>query len=156
MSELKAVKTISGELLIYFYWLQRSDITKLSDSILSFQLRHLPEELAGNGPVITRREDTILSIDKLSQYNDGDLFQALRYLHDYGLVEFNESPSNMDVSLLNIRVTASGIDIVEGIERGNDAVQNFNITFNFNLNNDITIENLVKAELGSIFKASVL
>lgn len=156
MSELKTIKTIAGEILLYFYWLQRHDLTKLSDAILSFQLRHFPKESGQIGPVLQRRNESILNIDELNKYTDADLFNALVYLHDCGLIVYNASPSNTDTSLINLRVTSGGIDIIEGIERGQDERSQFNVVFNFNLTNNVTVESLLKAELGSLIKASLI
>lgn len=156
MSELKTIKTIAGEVLLYFYWLQRRDLAKLSDAILSFQLRHFPKESGQVGPVLQRRTESILSIEELKKYTDADLFNALAYLNDHGLIEYNASPTNTDTSFINLRVTSSGIDIIEGIERGQDERSQFNVVFNFNLTNNVTVESLLKAELGSLVKASLL
>jgi hypothetical protein len=53
------------------------------------------------------------------------------------------------------RVTASGVDIIEGVERDVTAKQNFTINFNIKVADNITVESLIKNELGSIFKGSL-
>lgn len=155
-NKLVSIKKISGEVLLYFYWIQRQDISKLCDTSMSFQLRHFPIDKKNTGPELERRHETILNISELKLYSDGDLYNALNYLYDCGLINFNKSSTNVGDHILNIQLTASGVDIIEGIECGNTEQEYFNITFNFNVQNNITVESLLKAELGSLFKASLI
>jgi len=72
------------------------------------------------------------------------------------LIDYKDSPDNTGSNLFNLKVTASGVDIIEGIERGAEEKRVFNMTFNFNITNDVTVESLLKAEFGSLIKASLI
>ena len=58
--------------------------------------------------------------------------------------------------MFNFTVTAGGVDIIEGIERGEAERNNFYLTFNIKLADKINVESLVKNELGSILGISAL
>ena len=152
---MKPIKTIAGEILLYFYYLQRTDTIKLRDALLSFQLRHFPEDRKEKGILLEHRTDSILNVNELINYHDSDLFNAINYLNDCCLITMNESQDSGGVHLLNLKLTALGFDLIEGIERGREERTQFNVTFNFNLENNVTVENLLKAELGSLIKASI-
>lgn len=151
---MTSIKKISGEILLYLYLLQRQDVGKLKSAILSFGMWHLPE--GKDGAQLERRSETIFKISDFDAYNDNDIYNALVYLHDSNLVEFNDSRDSAGSNLVNLKVTSYGVDMVESIDRGAEEKQNFNVTFNFNITNDVTVESLLKAEFGSIFKASLL
>lgn len=151
---MTSIKKISGEILLYLYLLQRQDVGKLKSSILSFGMWHLPEEQ--EGAQLERRSETIFKISDFDAYNDNDIYNALVYLHDSNMIEYNDSRDSHGSNLINLKVTSYGVDMVESIDRGAEEKQNFNVTFNFNITNDVTVESLLKAEFGSIFKASLL
>lgn len=149
-NSIKPVKTISGEVLLYLYWMHRENIGKLKDVRLTFGL-HRSENI-----VLDRREASIFSVDKFKEYSDNDLFAALQYLSDLYLIEYKDSPDNTGSNFFNFKVTAHGVQIVEGVQHSQEEKNQFNMTFNFNLENNVTIESLLKAELGSLFKASLI
>lgn len=151
---MTSIKTISGEILLYMYLLQRQDVGKLKSSIVSFQMWHLP--VGQEGVLLDRRSDTIFNISDFEAYSDNDIYNALVYLHDSSLIEYNDSSDTAGSNLMNLKVTSFGVDIVESIDRGDEEKRNFNVTFNFNIKNDVTVESLLRAEFGSIFKASLL
>ena len=153
---MKPLKKISGEILLYFYWLHRRDSSKLHDAILTFQLRQFSQDRKEVGPALERRNESVMNIDELKEYSDGDLLNAIKYLCDYRLITFNISKTNVGDIFLNFEVTAHGVDLIEGIERGDVERNQFNVTFNFKINNEITVESLLKAELGSLIKASLI
>jgi hypothetical protein len=45
---------------------------------------------------------------------------------------------------------------VEGVERDNEAKEKFTINFNIKLADNVTVESLIKSEVGSIFKGSIM
>lgn len=149
------IKKIAGEMLLYFYLLQRRDVSQLSDKILSFQMRYFSPGRAEEGPLLNDRNATILNIVEFEQYRDADLLNSLTYLGDCGLIDVSDSQGTVDHTFLNIRVTARGIDLIEGIERGEKEKTEFNVTFNFNVSNNVTVESLLRTELGSLFKLSL-
>jgi hypothetical protein len=143
---MKSIKTISGEVLLYFYAKQRKA------GFESMEILHFSDwdniKIMGHGQIA----EDLPKIDK----NAANTYNALAYLHDKGYLAFNDSRSTGGDSLHNFRVTAAGMDIVEGIERDAQAKDNFTINFNIKLADNVTIESLLKAELGSIFKGSLL
>jgi hypothetical protein len=155
--KMKPVKTIAGEMLLYFYLIQRQDVSKLKDAMLSFMLRHFSEDRKQVGAELDRRDNSILNIDEFKNYSDNDLYNAITYLNDSNLINFNDSKDNVGDHIINLKLTSYGIDLIESIERGKEEQNNFNMTFNFNItNNDITVESLLKAEFGSLIKASLI
>lgn len=58
--------------------------------------------------------------------------------------------------MMNFHVMSGGIDIIEGIERGAEARKVFNVTFNFKLAENINIDSLLKNEMESLVKMSVM
>lgn len=151
---MKTIKTISGEILLYLYLLQRQDVGKLKGQMLHFGLWHNPT--ASEGAQMSNRSKSIFNTKDFDAYTDNDLYNALVYLYDSSLVDYSESKDNTGSHFLNLKVTSYGVDIIEGIERGEEERKIFNVTFNFNVTNDVTVESLLKAEFGSLFKASVL
>lgn len=150
------IKKISGEILLYLYLLQRQDVGKLKNATLSFGLWHKPKNSEGSGAQLDRRPQSIFQVSDFDAYSDNDLYNALVYLYDSGLIDYKNSQDNTGSNLFNLKVTASGVDIIEGIERGAEEKKIFNMTFNFNITNDVTVESLLKAEFGSLIKASLM
>jgi len=148
---MKLIKTIAGEILLYLYWIQRKDYNRINDIILEFNL-YRPVD----GEILVRRNESIFSINKFIECSDNDLYNAIIYLRDSQLIEYNESKDNCGVNMASFEVTSNGVDLIEGIERGEKEKRDFNIIFNFNITNDITVESLLKMELGSLIKNSIL
>lgn len=151
---MTSIKKISGEILLYFYILQRQDVAKLKGAILSFGIWHLPENQ--DGAKLDRRSESIFNIEDFSNYTDSDLYNALVYLYDSGLIEYRDSKDNTGSNFINLRITSGGIDIVESIDRGQEEKNNFNLTFNFNITNEVTVESLLRAEFGALIKNSLI
>lgn len=154
-NQFKPIKTIAGEILLYFYFLQRKNITDLSAEVLSFFFKRTPENTL-DGIVIPDRDKTFFNNEKFSEYTDVDIFNALIYLNDSYFITYSESKTTAGSHIHNMKVTSKGIDLIEGIERGKEEQNEFNVTFNFNVQNNITVESLLKVELGSLIKASLL
>lgn len=151
---MKTIKTISGEILLYLYLLQRQNVGELKGQMLSFGLWH--NSASNEGACLNKRSGTIFGSKDFDAYTDNDLYNALVYLGDSSLIDFTDSKDNTGSHFFNLKVTSHGVDIIEGIERGEEERNVFNVTFNFNVTNDVTVESLLKAEFGSLFKASVL
>ena len=62
----------------------------------------------------------------------------------------------MGIHCHGLRLTAYGVDIIEGIEKSDKEKEAFKINFNIKLAENINIESLIKAELGSLIKASLI
>lgn len=149
---MKPIKTIAGEILLYFYYIQRESFSKLHNAIIRFDFGLFDNKDTN----FDNREKTIFGLNKFNTYSDNDIYNAINYLSDSFLISFKESKDNMGSNLFSFRLTSEGINLIEGIERGSDEKKNFNITFNFNINNEVTVESLLKAEFGSLIKASIL
>lgn len=149
LKKLKPIKKIAGEILIYLYDRQRSEAFALKNAMLRFDDALDTVALVGNG-----------EIEKVLLYaangSSSDAYNALDYLRENSLIEFSSSPDSGGVSILNMHVISIGVDIIEGIERNNGAVENFNIMFNFKLADNISIDALVKNEIESLVKASII
>ncbi len=146
--EIKSLKRISGDILLLLYFLQRQE-GYCDDGILSFDrkmkvIEELNKSKLGN------------KIIELTKNSIPDAFGAIRYLEEKGFISFNESDDNMTYHFLNIRVTAYGIDIIEGIERGKEEKHEFHVTFNIKLAENINIDSLIKGEIENLFKLSLI
>ncbi len=151
---MEPIKKIAGKILLYFYSIQRDDYSYLHDFILSFQMRHFSN--GEKSPVINNKEHKISKdLIKISG-NDNNIYNALIYLYEKGFINMSRSSDNVSDHFLNISVSQGGIDIVEGIERGEKEKREFHVTFNIKLADDINIESLIKTELGSLIKASLI
>ncbi len=134
-------------MLLLFYDLQRK-LAFASDIILEFPRSDV------NPKTITLRNDSEIakSILAVSNQSAADAYNALMYLKDKRFIFFDERPLNTLEIFINLRVTGAGTDIVEGVVRDDEGRKNFNITFNIKLAENITIDSLIKGELGSILK----
>ena len=113
---MTSIKKISGEILLYFYILQRQDVGKLKSLMLNFRIYNQLDEQ--NGAKLDRRDGGIFGINDFKDYTDNDIYNALVYLYDSGLIDFNDSRDNTGSNLINLKVTSGGIDIVENIDKG--------------------------------------
>jgi hypothetical protein len=149
------IKKISGDLLLLLYTLQRK-VQIFDFTILQFEFSGT--QLLGDGHSI-RLEDNSGLAHSLLEVTNGcheDAYNALQYLHEKGFITFREEPVGSGTNLINeLRVSAGGIDIIEGIERGEKEKKAFTITFNIKVDNTFNVESLIKAELDSIFKGSL-
>lgn len=145
---MNSIKKIAGDLLIYFYVRQRK--RGFSDmSIIEFGSA---DELG----VVADSSSLSKEIVKITNNSATDAYNALRYLEEKGFVAFKEDKTNISDLFHNIRVTALGVDIIEGVERGEEERNDFHVTFNIKLAENINIESLIKNELGSLIKTSLI
>lgn len=132
------IKSIAGEILIELYKYQRSNGGYLSQ-LLRF---------TGLGRGALQLENGALDIiDFLKFGSVADIFNALQYLFEKKFISFTEYKTPMSIGLHMFKVTADGIDIIEGIERGSEEKQNFNLIFNIKLADNVTIDSLIKTDL---------
>jgi hypothetical protein len=142
-----SLKKIAGDVLLILYALQRR-LGYCDDGVVSFERRMDNRAALEQSPLGNRLLQTCSSV--------ADVYNALRYLDEKAFISFTESCDNMAYQFFNIRVIAGGVDIIEGIERGEAEREQFFITFNIKLADTINVESLMKNEIGSIFKASVI
>lgn len=144
---MRPIKEIAGEILLYFYTLQRRNGYGSMD-VLTF----------GGFDEIALITETDLSKSLMKICNDSaaDLYNGLNYLDQRNFMSLHQSRSTGGDSLHSFMVTSHGIDIIEGIERGQEERNNFYVTFNIKVADQINVESLLKNELGSIFDISAL
>lgn len=144
---MKPIKTIAGELLLLMYTLYRNE-AKLERVTIEFYDQKADFSAKG---IDNLKEDIIqIAESPLNAYN------GLKYLEESGFIHFDLNISNVWYLLYNLEVTASGIDIIEGIERGEQERDYFYLTFNIQVNNNVNIDSLIKAEIGSLIKAALI
>lgn len=83
--------------------------------------------------------------------SDNLLYNAIKYLLEKGLIDKKNSKGPMAGLWLNgTHLTAAGIDVIEGIEQGKEKQKVVKSLFNFSFTSKVTIDSLVKAEVGNI------
>lgn len=143
---MKPVKAIAGEILLYFYTLQRRR------GFDSMEIIRFDGWDNINIPASSQLEKDLLTICKESA---ADLYNALSYLSEKYLLSFNKSRNSGGDMLHGFKVTAGGMDIIEGIERGPEERNNFYLTFNIKVADNINVDSLIKNEIGSLLKGSL-
>ncbi len=148
---MKPIKTIAGKVLLYFYYVQRTDTAKLFDLVLNFQMRDLnsrQEEMP-----ILGRTDTLVQKNLLKLTDTANnLFNALRYLRDLDFIEMKYSPDRTNDHFSLFRVKSGGVDAIEAILRGKEEKEEFYTTFNIKLPDKTDIESLLEKQLGSLYE----
>lgn len=78
---------------------------------------------------------------------------AVQYLEDKNLIVYKTvGVLSGDLIMHHISITSPGVDMIEGVGGAGNSRDVYEQTFNVTLNNNITVESLLKAEL----KASIL
>jgi len=155
---MKLIKTIAGDLLLFFYVRQNKtgsieDIIEFNNDIYRQQFVDDVSELKGK----ELKNDSQLSKGILEiSGNSNNAYNALRYLREKGFISWKEDGTNLSELFFNLRVTASGVDIIEGIERGKNEKIQFNLFFNIKLADNINVDSLIKLQLDSLIKASLI
>ena len=145
-NSMKPIETISGQLLLYFYLLYRKNPSKLHNTIIHFKVTNFTNDGMSIDPTLI--ETDIFNIKELQDYSDVDLYNALQYLKSKNFINYDLFSTVNKEEYQHIHkliLTTNGVDIIEGIERGDFERKQFNITFNFNITNNTTIESLLKA-----------
>lgn len=146
---MKSIKNIAGDILIYFYYLQRKNGAPIID-ILRFSNNF-------HGPIKIEGENQFnKGIREISSDSDIDAFNAINYLYEKNFIECKISSDTGGDNYIMLKVSAWGIDVIEGIERGEKEKKEFNFVFNIKLADNINIDSLIKNELASLFKASLI
>ncbi|MEO6728524.1 MAG: hypothetical protein ABIM99_01245 [Candidatus Dojkabacteria bacterium] len=138
---MKTIKELSGEILLYFYAKQREQGFSY-DEIIRFEGIYTGK-ISYNGPE---------ELNKISNNNSADIYNAMNYLNEKSFLSFKSSSDSGGDSIHSLKVSASGVDIIEGIERDNQARNDFTVNFNIKLAETMNVESLLKAELGSLLK----
>ena len=147
--ELKPIKKIAGELLIYLYNRERSEAFALKSAMLRFNDALTTVSLEG-------KDEFTKVLLYAANDSSADAYNALEYLSEQMFIEARASRDSGGVMMHGFHVTSRGVDIIEGIEQDQQLRNQFNITFNFKLAENINVDALVKNEIESLVKASVL
>ncbi len=137
-----SVKQTAGKILLSLYVIQLDDPTKLGQTGIVFAA-------VSNMKVDTQSwlKDILHSISK----DDILLYNAFNYLLEKGLIAKKNNKEIMGgLLLLGLHLTANGIDVIEGIEQGEEPQKAIKSLFNFNFTSKVSIDSLVKAEVGNI------
>lgn len=154
--KLETIKEISGRILLYFYYLKREDSEyfKLRSLTLHIEFTdytdpNKPTSLKINNSDISEKIRTLVP-------KDLDIYNSLIYLKDKNFLNFTKKVIKSREALTSFEVTSDGLDIIEGVERGEGERKEFKVNFNLNVNNNFNVESLLKAEIGSLIKGSLL
>lgn len=136
------IKQISGKILLALYVVQLESPVKLEMSQIIFQTISEPKLETDNWLM-----DILHAISK----NDALLYNAFNYLLSKGIISNRNTKGLMgDLLLTGLCITDAGIDIVEGVEQGPAEQKIIKSLFNFNFNTDVTLDSLLKVEIGNI------
>ena len=142
------IKETAGKILLYFYQLQRT----VPASMTYRQLGFIDKT---NGGVSLSTDKKWLTKDLLDiNPQPTDVFNAYVYLIDKGYINTEGRAASGKRIFVGIRVTGSGIDIVEGIERGKEGQHDFTTVFNITVTGHTKVESLIKENLSNLLEDS--
>jgi len=148
---MKPIKTIAGKVLLYFYFVQRTDYAKLLDTVLNFQMRNFNERVE-TLPILGSQDSSVIKNLLKVTDNANNLYNGLRYLADKAFIEMKYTPSRTNDHFSLFRVLPGGVDVIEAIERGKEEKEEFYTTFNIKVADKTDIERLLEKQLGSLYK----
>jgi hypothetical protein len=140
------IKETAGKILLYFYQLQRTVPLTMNNRQLGFvDRKNANLYVTSDKKWLT---NNLLAINPVSN----DIYNAFIFLIDKGYILSNERASGDAKIYVGIQLSATGIDIVEGIEGGSDGQRDFTATFNIPINGSAHVEDVIKDNL-SILEA---
>lgn len=143
----KTIKKAAGEFLLYLYSKQKeTGFTDKKDLKFRIDYDHarIVEGHKLNEPLLA-----------ICEHNVPLAYNAVQYLIDKKLINIQKGLGGGSVRIFrDIALNENGIDMVEGVEGGENEKNRFSVTFNVKLADEVNIESLVKTELGSLIKAS--
>jgi hypothetical protein len=139
------VQKMSEQLLLSFYVMQNKK-GYISKGAIAFIGPSRWRFHSGESEV----REVLTSISDESVIN---LKNAFQYLKDKRLIDFQSNGLFQEhIEIYNLSITAAGVDIIEGVDGAETDKGKYQTTFNVKLADNLNIESLLKAELGSIFK----
>lgn len=139
------IKEVAGRTILYFYQLQRA-------APASMQHRQLGFIDKADGKVSLTSDKKWFSKDLIDiGGSSSDVYNAFRFLLDKGFIGAQERAKAGARIYIEIRLTASGIDIVEGVESSRDGRQQFSATFNMH-GDSADVNGLIREHLESFLK----
>lgn len=136
------IKQTAGKVLLSLYALQLDNPVKLEQSQILFIYLSKPKLEADKW-----LKDILHSITE----SDALLLNAFNYLLGKGLIANRNAKGSMgSLSLRGLHLTDMGIDVIEGVEQGTEGQKIVKSLFSFNFNANISLDSLLKAEVGNI------
>lgn len=137
-----SIKNTSGKILLALYVVQLDNPVKLERAQILFHNSSKPK---------LESDNWLKKILHEISDNDALLYNSFNYLLNKGLIANKNAKGIMGgLLLLGLHITDSGIDIVEGVEQGPAEQKIVKSLFNFNFNTSVTLDSLLKAEVGNI------
>ena len=140
------IKETAGKILLYFYQLQRTVPLTMKYRQLGFIDRK------NGGLYVTSDKkwltNNLLDINPVST----DVLNAFTFLIDKGFIQSLERATGEATIYVGIQLSATGIDVVEGIEGGPDGKQAFTSTFNIQVDGSANIESVIKDNLSILLE----
>lgn len=138
------IKETAGKVLLYFYQLQRAAPL----SMPRHQVGFIDRKDKGVGLTSDKRW---LSKDLQDINPTGtDVLNAFMFLLNKDFIESRGRVTPEARIYVGIQLTANGIDIVEGVERGREGRREFEATFNIRVEDDISVDNLMRENLKNL------
>lgn len=138
------IKETAGKTLLYFYRLQRT----VPSSMRYRQLVFMEKK---DGGVSITSDKKWLTKDLLDiNPNPSDIFNAYIFLLEKGFISPRERAATGARIYIGIQLTSKGVDIVEGVEQGEEGKRAFHVTFNINVDQHDDIESLVEKSLSTL------
>lgn len=147
---MKSIKKISGDILLFLYSLQRKEGIPQHEII---RFSHFGEGKVSEFECSEKLKGVLM---KLADDSIQDLYGAMIYLKEKHFIDCKWEIDSGGDNIFLLRVSAFGIDIIEGIERGKEEKNQFNVNFNIKLADNINLESLIKTEIGSLVKVSLI
>ena len=142
---MKTIQKMAEQLLLSFYVMQ-SKKGYISQSVIAFEGPSTWKFHTGESDV----REVLTSISAGSVIN---LKNAFQYLKEKRLIDFQSNGIFQEaIDIFNLSITAAGVDIIEGVDGAETDKRRYQMTFNVKLADNINLESLLKAELGSIFR----
>jgi len=141
------IKETAGKILLYFYQLQRTVPLTMKYRQLGFVDRK------SGGMYLTSDKkwltNNLLDINPVST----DVLNAFTFLIDKGFIQSLERATGEATIYVGIQLSATGIDVVEGIEGGSEGKQTFTSTFNIQVDSNANIESVIKDNLSALLES---
>lgn len=136
------IKQVSGKILLALYVVQLENPVKLERSSIVFQTATKPK---------LETDSWLRNVLHRISENDAMLYNGINYLLEKGLIANKNTKGIMGgLLLMGLHLTDSGIDIIEGVDQGPAEQKVVKSLFNFNFSANVTLDSLLKAEVGNI------
>jgi hypothetical protein len=137
-----SIKQTSGKILLALYVLQIDNPVKLEQSQIIFQ---------NTSKTKLESDKWLKEIFHAISDNDALLYNSFNYLLSKNLIA-NKNTKGIwgGLLLIGLHLTDKGVDTVESVEQGPTEQKVVKSLFNFSFSNKITLDSLIKAEVGNI------